>query len=746
MVDGPTTALVSFLTGPFFLLSVAFWGVAYLVARGLRNRPKTVTFLFPFLFMLRTRRLNEFLTRAGRRFKKFWKGLWTIGALTSFGLLFFGVYFFTANLVGLVVNPKIQNVVSPIIPGVTVDFVVFGYLLLPILVNVTIHEFAHAVATTAEGGKLESTGIFGVGLFFVVGYGAFVEPNERMIRSRSFKKRARARVAGAGTFVNLVSAGVCFLLLANFSVLLAPHYGPHVTRFTKVLTRAEGGYNEGVASRGDVLVAVGGVRLDLDGGVDLSAVLANQTTVKITPGQALQCTFWSRDGEYNKTLRAGPRPFVGISMEWVNDSAASVAAVYSTLQGGNNEGKVPVGVVFTGVNGTSLDRAANATLEALLWGVTPPATVVLNAANGSDYPLRVDYFPRQALAFEFPGFYLGFSRNFEEGRGVVVGEVFQRRDPNLPAATQQFELQPGDVVVAVNGTPVTDAPNSLERALLEVLNPRPGDLLEYELADGSVKRATVQTVPVVSAFVGVQSEDFWIPRNSLASFLGGTFPTQLLRQLLYFWMVAFSLALFNALPVPVFDGDLLTRELLNWTVGEKPAKRRRSGVKLVLNYDDPKYSFPDVDVERVVSVRAYQSTEPLVEGVDYEVLDENGNGHADALSFEPTISRAREKAEVNTKGSGVSGNGGKGSGMDEEVETNDSDGASGSSAAPEKAITTNRPVPEGSTLLVDYDYWEDELRKKKATILNAVRIFVTSVLLANFVLSFTKFGVVTFWI
>ena len=166
--------ILDFLANPYFLISLGFWIGASLLVYLFRNRRGTFEFLFPFLFMARTRRFNRLLKRIGQRWPRFWKVFWTIGIFVSFAFMIFGFWLFTTNLIALVVNPKIENAIAPIIPGVTVNFQLIFYLILPILFVITIHEFGHGVAATAEKIEVKSTGIVVAGAFFIVGFGAFV--------------------------------------------------------------------------------------------------------------------------------------------------------------------------------------------------------------------------------------------------------------------------------------------------------------------------------------------------------------------------------------------------------------------------------------------------------------------------------------------------------------------------------------------------------------------------------------------
>ena len=55
-------------------------------------------------------------------------------------------------------------------------------------------------------------------------------------------------------------------------------------------------------------------------------------------------------------------------------------------------------------------------------------------------------------------------------------------------------------------------------------------------------------------------------------------------------------------------------------------------------------------------------------------------------------------------------------------------------------------LEEGSLIEISYEYWYDEKRKVKNSILNIIRYFTLFILVGNFILSIVKFGGILFWI
>lgn len=286
---------IGFFTNPWFLLSLLFWIIMGVLMYSLRRKKEVIYVFFPILAMIRTKKLNNFISKISRKFPHFWRIFWTIGIFISFGFMIFAYFFFFINLINLIINPRIENVVTPLIPGVTIGLPVFAYLIIPLLFIMTTHEFAHGIAASADGVDIKSTGILGAGLFYLIGFGAFVEVDERELNSTKFHRNTRLRIASAGAYVNALTAFVALILLFTFPLLISPFYGNQVAQVESVLTPEEGGFNYGNISEGDVIVALKKsgsgedfVYLDGDNGITLNYILLNyHEKITLTAGDIL---------------------------------------------------------------------------------------------------------------------------------------------------------------------------------------------------------------------------------------------------------------------------------------------------------------------------------------------------------------------------------------------------------------------------------------------------------------------------
>ncbi|MFX0073504.1 MAG: site-2 protease family protein [Candidatus Hermodarchaeota archaeon] len=597
---------------PWFIISAIFWLIVAILAYFLKDKKDGIMVFFPILALMKTKKLNNFIKKIARKAPRFWRIFWTIGIFVSFSFTIFAFFFFFINMINLIFNPRIENAVTPLIPGVTVSLPIFMYLILPILFVMTTHEFAHGIAASTDGVEVKSTGILGAGLFYLLGMGAFVEVDEREMNSTKFHRNTRLRIASAGTFVNAITAAIAFLLILNFSFLISPVYGAQAYQVDTVLTEEQGGFNENNLEEGDVIRAVKekGSKQDftyLDGsrGITLSSVLENDTkNIDCSVGDELTLKIYRpTTGKFEeKDIELGPRYKIGIIYEYPSNTELKITHILSKEEDGNNYNRgLEEDLIITKINGTKIDVEKGKTLEKFLtdYNIT---RLKLTTPSGQSYKIKVEL-------------------------------------------------------------------------------------------DG--------------VFIGVLTKLYWMPKNEIGEFFGGDLPDFIIRELLWLWIIAFSVTIFNMLPLPIFDGDRIVKELVNWKVGEEYIKTKKKSDKIVFKKEEKDYGLSEYRVEKIDSVKIIME-EPSTTGINiknqseiivnedkYSLIDKIGDGFKSTISFN----------------------------FPEEV-----------------------TIKEDSIIHVSYEYWYDEKKPKKKMILNAVRIITLFVVLANFILSFVLLGVVTFWI
>jgi membrane-associated protease RseP (regulator of RpoE activity) len=142
------------------------------------------------------------------------------------GLLVFVIYSFINNAVGLFRHSSSAGPTLLIIPlpGLTIGWDIFPYILLAIAVLLIPHELAHGIASVLDKVPLKSSGVF-MAIFLP---GGFVEIDEENLAKR--KARTKLRVFAAGSFTNVATWALVLLLLV--ALFQSSPTGVLVTGFT----------------------------------------------------------------------------------------------------------------------------------------------------------------------------------------------------------------------------------------------------------------------------------------------------------------------------------------------------------------------------------------------------------------------------------------------------------------------------------------------------------------------------------
>jgi membrane-associated protease RseP (regulator of RpoE activity) len=602
--------LIDIFLNPWFLISLFFWGIVGILAYLLRKKKEALIVFFPLLALFKTKKLNNFILKISKKAPRFWRIFWTIGIFISFAFTIFAFFFFFINLINLITNPRVENAVTPLIPGVTVSLPLFMYLIIPILFVMTTHEFAHGIAASRDGVEVKSTGILGAGFFYLIGLGAFVEVNERELNSTKFHRNTRLRIASAGTFVNALTAGIAFLLILNFTLLISPFYGPQLYQVDTILTEEQGGFNEGNLEEGDVIRAVKkkGSHEDfiyLDRYRTLTTILENDTRkLKVSVGDELTLKVYRpRIGKNEeRDIILGPRYNIGILYEYASNTELKITYIYSKQEGGNNYNEnLEQDMIITKINGTYINVDKGKTLENFLthYNLTK---MKLTSKSGKNYYLDVEL-------------------------------------------------------------------------------------------DG--------------VRIGILTKLYWMPKNDLSKLLGGDLPDFLIRELIWLWIIAFSVTIFNMLPLPIFDGDRVVKEFIRWGIGEKYIKTKKKKERILYKKGENHYPLSEYRVEKIdlikIIMKDQSRTGKGIDGQSEIILSENKYSLKDTIGdgFNSTIS------------------------FD----------------FPEQTT-----LPDNSIIEVSYEYLHDEKKRQKKLILNTIRFFALFLVAANFILSFVLLGAVTFWI
>ena len=207
------------------LFYLAVWAVIYALAV-LLKADKHGIIAKPYYIMLKTIVFNSWIEKIGSRFRRGWLAFFDIGAAMGIGLLAFVIYGFINNAVGLFRHSSSAGPTLLIIPlpGLTIGWDIFPYILLAIAVLLIPHEVAHGIASVLDKVPLKSSGVF-MAIFLP---GGFVEIDEENLAKR--KARTKLRVFAAGSFTNVATWALVLLLLV--ALFQSSPTGVLVTGFT----------------------------------------------------------------------------------------------------------------------------------------------------------------------------------------------------------------------------------------------------------------------------------------------------------------------------------------------------------------------------------------------------------------------------------------------------------------------------------------------------------------------------------
>src|SRR2546428_12109847 len=173
--------------------------------------------------MLKTAAFNHWMDRLGSRWRRGWLTFFDIGAAAGVGLSAFALYTFARSLIALFTKSSQATPTALIVPlpGLTISWDLFPYILVSIAVLLIPHEAAHGIASVLDKVPIKSSGVF-MAIFLP---GGFVGIDEEDLAKKP--NGTKLRVFAAGSFTTLVTAGLVAILFVSF--LLRPPSGVLIT-------------------------------------------------------------------------------------------------------------------------------------------------------------------------------------------------------------------------------------------------------------------------------------------------------------------------------------------------------------------------------------------------------------------------------------------------------------------------------------------------------------------------------------
>jgi membrane-associated protease RseP (regulator of RpoE activity) len=196
----------------------AFWLAVFAINRRYNFKKRNIE-VGPGILMWRTKRGLGLIGNVANKSKRGWRAYGTLAAVVGICIMIFVFVSFLLNLVIILMRPSeamagTQFVLPGLVPGLTIVS-----WLIAIFSVMIVHEFSHGIVLRAQGLQVKSVGA----MLFVAIPGAFVEPNEKKLKSAPILKRLR--IYGAGSLANILFSILCLFLIL---VLLSPKPGVYV--------------------------------------------------------------------------------------------------------------------------------------------------------------------------------------------------------------------------------------------------------------------------------------------------------------------------------------------------------------------------------------------------------------------------------------------------------------------------------------------------------------------------------------
>lgn len=173
-----------------------------------------------YILMYRTKVGLNFMDRTAKKYPRLLRVLGSIGIFISFlGMTGICVLLLKGTYDLLFVKGAIPSVgiVQPFsenIPGTF--FVPFFYLIIAIFVLVIVHEFSHGIMARLYNLKIKSSGLAFFAILLPIIPAAFVEPDEKKLKTKPRKEQLS--ILAAGPFSNIVFAFIVFGFVALIAV------------------------------------------------------------------------------------------------------------------------------------------------------------------------------------------------------------------------------------------------------------------------------------------------------------------------------------------------------------------------------------------------------------------------------------------------------------------------------------------------------------------------------------------------
>jgi membrane-associated protease RseP (regulator of RpoE activity) len=379
---------------------------------------------------------------------------------------------------------------------------------------------------------------------------------------------------------------------------------------------------------------------------------------------------------------------------------AKVNRVQLEIEGGFNEGNLDDHDVILAIKkkGTAdeeyvyLDNYAGRTLNDILNNRTSLQCSIGDNLTFNIYIPSTDSYSEKNVTVG-PRYNIGIGYEYISDTELQINRIYSASEGGN---NYNKNLTTGLIIEEINGVTINrTSGNTLEKALTV-----------FNLNTINLSSATdlyVLDVETIGVKIGIISNSYFMHKNDFAKFFTSFWPEFWLREIAWLYIISFSITLFNMLPLPVFDGDRVVKELLNWGFGEDYKTTKKKKEKIKYKKDDVNLNLTEFRIEKVDSIKIIIEDKSRLEGKSeiilaeekYKLIDKIGDGYKDTVVLD---------------------------------------------------LPEYTQLDEDAIIEVSYEHWYDEKQRIKKPILNILRYITLIILVGNFILSFVKFGGLLFWI
>ncbi|MEM3522287.1 MAG: site-2 protease family protein [Candidatus Bathyarchaeia archaeon] len=238
------------------LVYTSIWIGIYLLGK-LFHSEKYGLEIKPYYLMYKTKAFNDKIKEFSRKYKKIWKIIFNIGVAIGFGEMIFIVYVLAKNAYFLIneVSQASPTFLLLPLPGLTISWENFPYVIISISFLLLTHELAHAIASLMDEVPIKTTGVF----FALVVPGGFVEVDEEKLEKS--KSPTKLRVFASGSFTNMLIGIFMILLLSNFTLTISPFYSSSSNGVLIINTVEGGPAQKAGIQKWDIIYSLNGTKV-----------------------------------------------------------------------------------------------------------------------------------------------------------------------------------------------------------------------------------------------------------------------------------------------------------------------------------------------------------------------------------------------------------------------------------------------------------------------------------------------------